>query len=106
MNLNDLQALGAYAENARAVKKTISWEGPDGNTLNGEIQIRRLSVADNERLSKRAEEKNIVYGAVLISELVLFDGERITYENALRLDEVFAKALVDAIVEVRTPEKN
>lgn len=106
MKLSELQALGAYADNSRAVRKTISWKDVEGNSLSGDIHIRRLSVAENERLSKRAEEKNVNYGAVLISELVLFDGEKISYEDALRLDEVFAQALVEAVVAVRQPEKN
>lgn len=106
MKLSELQSLGAFADNSRAVRKDITWKDINGNEITADVHIRRLSVADNERLSKRGEEKNVSYGAVLISELVLFDGERISYEDALRLDEVFAEALVKAIVDARQTEKN
>lgn len=106
MKLEELRAMGAFADNAHAVKKTVSWKDVNGNTISGDIHIRRLSVAENERLSARGEEKGVSYGAVLISELVLFDGERISYDDAMKLDEVFAEAVVNAIVDARKTSKN
>ena len=106
MKLSDLQALGAFADDSRAVRKDVTWKDVNGNSITVDVSIRRLSVADNERLTRKAEEKNASYAAVIISELVLFDGERISYEDAMRLDEVFAEALVKAIVEARQTEKN
>ena len=104
-SIADLKALGAFVPDA-PVEKEITFR-IDEHDYTAVIFVKKMSVADQERIVVGSTAEDGERGAKTISELVLLgDGkERLPFGEALKLHPAIAKAMMLAVAEVNGAAK-
>lgn len=103
MNLKELKARGAFVD-AHPVKKNVTWQPPEGESVNFDIFIKRLSFGTVEKVFL-VEEGDKSRSANYIAQAVFFGDEKgkpvaLSYEDAYNLEPSLARVFLDAINEV------
>lgn len=104
MKLNDLKAMGGFVP-AEPVKREVSWTREvDGKpeTVEFTVFVRRQSFGSVERLL-HVENDDRSRSARFLSESILLgdDGkEKLSYEDAYRLEPGLAAVLMEAVADV------
>lgn len=103
MNIKELKARGAFVA-AQPVLKNVTWQPPDGDAVNFDIFIKRLSFGTVERVFL-TEEADKSQSANYIAQAVMLGDEKgkpvsISYQDAYDMEPSFARVLLEAINEV------
>ena len=104
MDLKQLRAAGGFVSDRPTPVKKV-WETPEGESLEIEFFVLRQSFGQAERFYLSSEDrKDRSRTSELLSEVIRLgkDGkEKLSYDDAFRLEASLAKVFLDAITELQ-----
>jgi hypothetical protein len=102
MKLEELKQRGGLVPVAPVVKR-VRWTTTDGEEVEFDVGVRRLSMGDWEAIMFHDDDQRSASARILSAVIILGEGddaERMTYRDAYQLQPTLANALMAAHNEV------
>ena len=100
MNLKELRAKGAFVS-AQPIKRSATWKTPEGEQVEFDVHVKKLSFGDYERLFLSESDDRSRMARVLCETVRLGpDGkDEFSYQDAYQLESTLARVLLDIVNE-------
>lgn len=105
-SLKELQALGGFVSD-KPIPKEITFKKPDNEEVKAKIHVVKLGIGDYEKAVESKEGDRSHMAHIISSFIRLGEGgaEKISYEQAYRLNPNLGGAMINAFNEVNAAKK-